>query len=388
MIVWMPFVCYLFVIVKKKGFTLSIFGIWIFFHIVDTFCRYWYFVVTSRVKNGSFYGRHPFHRAFFFLFSHSKSFPMAWSNNAPEDIPPSSPAELAAICDESDQMSSSMEISPSISVCGNIHRASFLPFWRDTLKCGSWHLGVLQDQYKLEFMTEVTPYEEKNNLSARNNPAFVCDQLDAMCSAGIICQVAVKPFCVYPLTVASRELPDGSQKLRLCFDGSRHVNRLLKPMKVKLSHFPKAAEILNPSDYQVSLDLKLFYYHLAIAPEHQKFLGIAIELDDGSRRFNQYTVLAFGIAPAAAIMTSLVKPLIVYLASSGIRITIYIDDAKVNTSSKTLAWQHYQKTIEVFSKAGFVISAEKSDSFSDISQQKLYLRFIMCSVRMLSLIHI
>ena len=223
---------------------------------------------------------------------------MAWSNNAPEDIPPSSPAELAAICDESDQMSSSMEISPSISVCGNIHRASFLPFWRDTLKCGSWHLGVLQDQYKLEFMTEVTPYEEKNNLSARNNPAFVRDQLDAMCSAGLICQVAVKPFCVYPLTVASRELPDGSQKLRLCFDGSRHVNRLLKPMKVKLSRFPKAAEILNPSDYQVSLDLKSFYYHLAIAPEHQKFLGIATELEDGSRRFYQYTVCLLYTSPS------------------------------------------------------------------------------------------
>ena len=266
-----------------------------------------------------------------------------------------------------------MEISPSLSVCGNIHRASFLSFWRDTLKCGTWHLGVLQNQYKLDFVSEVTQYEEKNNLSARNNPAFVRDQLDAMCSAGIVQHVVEKPFCISPLTVASRELPDGSQKLRLCFDGSRHVNLFLKPMKVKLSHFPKAAKILNPGDYQVSLDLKSFYYHLAIAPEHQQFLGIATDLDGGSRRYYQYSVLPFGLAPAAAIMTRLVKPLIAYLSSLGIRVTIYLDDAKVNASSKTLAWQHYQKTIEVFSNAGFVISAEKSDSFSDISQQKLYL---------------
>ena len=133
------------------------------------------------------------------------------------------------------------------------------------------------------------------------------------------------------------------------------------------------------------MDSKSFYYHLAIAPEHQQFLGIATDLDGGSRRYYQYSVLPFGLAPAAAIMTRLVKPLIAYLSSLGIRVTIYLDDAKVNASSKTLAWQHYQKTIEVFSNAGFVISAEKSDSFSDISQQKLYLGFIMCSSRMVAL---
>ena len=81
-------------------------------------------------------------------------------------------------------------------------------------------------------------------------------------------------------------------------------------------------------------------------------------------------------------MTRLVKPLIAHLAGIGIKVSIYLDDAKVNAASEELAWINYQKTKEVFSAAGFVISAEKSDKFSDISQQKLYLGFIMDSVKM------
>ena len=56
-------------------------------------------------------------------------------------------------------------------------------------------------------------------------------------------------------------------------------------MSVKLTHFPKAAELLSEGDFQVSMDLKSFYYHLMIFPPHQTFLGIAADLPDGTRRF-------------------------------------------------------------------------------------------------------
>ena len=100
-----------------------------------------------------------------------------------------------------------------------------------------------------------------------------------MTSSGIVNLVSVKPTCVNPLTVASRDLDTGSRKLRLCWDGSRWINPLLKKMSVKLTHFPKAAELLYEGDYQVSMDLKSFYYHLMIYPPHQTFLGIAADME-------------------------------------------------------------------------------------------------------------
>ena len=285
---------------------------------------------------------------------------------------------------EEELLTPSCEVTPSLSVCANIHQAQFFPFWQDVLKCSPWHTKILKEGYRLDFIDGILPgsYDERNNRSARLEPAFVRDSLDSMSSSNILDQVLEKPTCVNPLTVSARELSPESRKLRLCWDGSRFINPKLKKMSVKLSHFPKAAEILYHGDYQVSMDLKSFYYHLMIYPPHRTFLGIAADFPDGSRRYYQYNVLPFGLAPAAAIMTRLVKPIISYLASLGIRMSIYLDDSKVNAATKALAWEHYQITKEVFRKAGFVISAEKSDEFSDVSQQKLYLGFIMCSVSM------
>ena len=313
-------------------------------------------------------------------FSDSALIPLEPPFPSPEDHQDLSVLSL----EEQELLAPSLEVSPSLSVCGNIHQAQYYPFWTDVLKCGDWHKNILREGLRLDFIDGILPssYDEKNNLSARREPAFLCDSLDSMTSSGILNHVLIKPTCVNPLTVASRELDTGTKKLRLCWDGSRKINPMLKKMSVKLTHFPKAAEILYQGDYQVSLDLKSFYYHLMIYPPHQTFLGIAANMPDGSRRFYQYTVLPFGLAPAAAIMTRIVKPILAYLASLGIRASIYLDDLKINAATKSLAWEHYQITRSVFRRAGFVISVEKSDEFSDISQQKMYLGFIMDSVKM------
>ena len=164
----------------------------------------------------------------------------------------------------------SLEVHASLSVCGNIHDPSVFPFWRDVLRCSSWHLGILSQGLKLDFVGDVLPgpYYEKNNRSARDNPSFVNDSLFSMSSANVLEEVFVKPHCVNPLTVSTRELPSGADKLCLCWDGSRFINPLLKTMGVKLCHFPLAAELLYEGDYQVSMDMKSFYYHLMIFPAH------------------------------------------------------------------------------------------------------------------------
>ena len=70
-------------------------------------------------------------------------------------------------------------------------------------------------------------------------------------------------------------------------------------------------------------------------------------------------------------MTRIVKPILAYLASLGIHASIYLDDLKINAATKAQAWEHHQITKNVFRQAGFVISVEKSDEFSDMSQQKI-----------------
>ena len=165
--------------------------------------------------------------------------------------------ELDILDFEDELLGPAFEVAPSLSVCGNIHQARFFPFWEDVLKCGPWHKNILKEGLKLDFIDGILPepYEERNNKSARLEPAFVCDSLDSMSSANVLEPLTEKPVCVNPLTVASRELAQGSRKLRLCWDGSRYINPKLKKLSVKLTHFTKACLLYtspSPRDRQKS----------------------------------------------------------------------------------------------------------------------------------------
>ena len=156
---------------------------------------------------------------------------------------------------EEELLTPACEVLPSLSVCANIHQAQFFPFWEDVLNCSNWHKKILKEGYRLDFIDGTLPgsYDERNNRSARLEPAFVRDSLDSMSSSCILDHVLEKPTCVNPLMVSARELVPGSKKLRLCWDGSRFINPLLKKMSVKLTHFSKAADLLYHGDYQVFL---------------------------------------------------------------------------------------------------------------------------------------
>ena len=118
-------------------------------------------------------------------------------SSSPEDL-----SDLSALSlEEENLLAPSLEVFPSLSVCGNIHQAQYFPFWTDVLKCGAWHRNILREGLRLDFIDGILPsdYDERNNLSARREPAFVCDSLDSMSSSGIINHVLASTLSPSPL---------------------------------------------------------------------------------------------------------------------------------------------------------------------------------------------
>ena len=113
-------------------------------------------------------------------------------NEDPTDNGVFSSSDLDPLEDE--LLGPSFEVSPSLSVCGNIHQAQYFPFWEDVLKCGSWHKNILKEGLCLDFIDGVLPgpYDERNNRRARLEPAFVRDSLDSMSSSNILEQLSEK----------------------------------------------------------------------------------------------------------------------------------------------------------------------------------------------------
>ena len=85
--------------------------------------------------------------------------------------------------------------------------------------------------------------------------------------------------------------------------------------------------------------------------------------------------MPFGLASAVQLLARLTKPICIFLAKEGIRLSIYIDDGWILALLRELAIQHLQRVLSVMQQAGFVFSIEKSDTPEDISQKKKHLGF-------------
>jgi len=168
---------------------------------------------------------------------------------------------------------------------GSIHNSEVFSFWKEDLKASPWVLELLQKGYKLPFISLPGHYEERNNASARAEPAVVSKLVKEMIDLKIVKLLDEKPHCVSPLGLVKKLNEDGSIKYRLVFDASRCVNLHLEEKHVTLAHLEKALEMTKRDDFQSIFDLQSCYYHVKIFEDHQKYLGASCKLEGQKRYF-------------------------------------------------------------------------------------------------------
>ncbi len=73
----------------------------------------------------------------------------------------------------------------------------------------------------------------------------------------------------------------------------------------------------------MTFDLRSGYHHVDIHPDFVKYLGFSW-IFNGIRRFFVFRVLVFGLSPAPFVFTKMLRNLVLYWRSLGIKIVIYI----------------------------------------------------------------
>ena len=260
---------------------------------------------------------------------------------------------------------------------GGIHQPKAIQFWSSELKANQWVLEVLENGYVIPFEKEPSQYEEDNNKSAKMNAQFVRTTLTELEKIGVVKFVDEKPFCVSPLTVATKNEPDGSKKLRLCWDGSRCVNKFLTHSKVTLSHLQRALEMTSQNDFQVKYDLKSAFHHIKIHASHTKYLGAAFTTEAGKKQYLVFLYLPFGLGSAVHCITKLLKPIVAYLHTKGIRNSIFVDDGRILARNQEEAENARKLAYHVLDQAGWTLEKQKSDGEGQASQSKEYLGFVI-----------
>jgi hypothetical protein len=220
-------------------------------------------------------------------------------------------------------------------------------------------------------------YREKNNKSARNEAAYVLEEVDRLVKAGQVVEVKTAPRCTNPLSVAFKINTDGTIKKRLVIDLSRWVNKFVIPNRFRMTQFKDVLEQSVKGDYQSVYGISKAYHHIRLHPDSYELVGFCVEDLEGVEHYYHYVVVVFGLGPAGQALGRLMRPLLRYLTLQGIRNLVYVDDGHVAAALKANVDRDYATTLKTFKLAGFLVAKEKSDAPGCSAQRKEYLGFVI-----------
>ena len=229
-----------------------------------------------------------------------------------------------------------------------------LTFWAEELKANKTILKVIEQGYRLDFEELPAGKEFGNNFSALKHPDFVQSEILNLLNTGRVRETTAKPFIVNPLTVSVN--PDES--LRLILD-LRYVNGFLRQEYVRYDDWRVFIDYLEKDSWCFKFDLKSGYHHIDIHEDFFQYLGFAWDFG-GVVRYFVFTVLVFGLSPAARIFTKVLKPVATYLRNWGLNLAVYLDDGAGTERSQSEARDSANRVFDTLIKSGFVINDKKS----------------------------
>ena len=108
-----------------------------------------------------------------------------------------------------------------------------------------------------------------------------------------------------------------------------------------------------------SFDLRSAYHQVPVNEQYTKYLGFAIELADGRKKYYKYRMLPFGLNDAARVLTKLMRSPLERWRSMGIKCFIHLDDGFKFTSSKEATLEASKVVRDDLMRYGLLISESK-----------------------------
>jgi hypothetical protein len=182
------------------------------------------------------------------------------------------------------------------------------------------HLGWIGFGVPLHFVTAKppAPIAFRNHRSAMEEAAFVDAEHEANSAAGSYVEVhreQLRGIC--PLQVEK----NSSGKLRLCQD-LRWINGHLPNVEFRMeSLHTELGDVVQPADKLLTTDIEKAYYCLPLHPDAQAYLGW-----QWRGKYYMPTCLVFGLSTAPRIFTKIMRPMMAFMRSLGVRVLGMIDD--------------------------------------------------------------
>ena len=251
----------------------------------------------------------------------------------------------------------------TVSVKGRLR--SRVEYWRGVLGASEFVCGIISEGYRLPFVYLPESKVFNNHSSTGLYSDFVSIAVDSLYEGGCVRKVAVQPRVCSPLLVVTSR--SGKQRLVV---NLRYINRFLWKDKFKYEDIHTAMAYFEKDSFVNTFDLKSGYHHVDIHEDFQSYLGFRW---DG--QYYVFSVLPFGLATACYIFTKVLRPVVKFWRSKGIKAVLYIDDGVIISHDVQDALENISIIQGSLSEAGFVVNEEKS--CWELSQVGRWLGFVI-----------
>jgi len=181
-----------------------------------------------------------------------------------------------------------------------------------------WVLRILEEGYRLPFITQPRPAVMKNHRSAETHSSFVQSAIQELVSAG-----SARPVTSAEATIVSPLGVVEGKKLRLILD-LRVLNKSLATFRFRCDGLDCLAEMYRKGDYVVQFDLKSAYHHIDMWPPHCQYLGFRWR-----GQTYVFCSLPFGLSTAPYCFNKVTRVLVKHWRGKGYRCFLFYDDGSL-----------------------------------------------------------
>ena len=228
----------------------------------------------------------------------------------------------------------------------NLH--SNLENWK-SLGASDTVLSWIEHGVKFPLIGDISSFELPNGNFSAKQETFLNSEINNLLLLGCIERVPSKPKCVSPISC----VPKKNGKFRLVTD-LRHINTHSQPPKVKYDDINTVISVVKPKDYIVTTDLQNVFFHVPVHIDHQTLLGFKFK-----SHYYIWTVLPFGHNCSPFFFSKILRPVVSYLRSRGLRLVLYVDDF-VLFAPRDAIFEHKQLLLTTLEQLGWIVNFEKS----------------------------
>ena len=238
--------------------------------------------------------------------------------------------------------------SSATTSAGNLTR--FASNW-DSFCNNAFILRIIHEGYKIQLIDDNISLPIVISTPSKLKKPILAAEIKSYLESGTI--DVIEP---HDTDIVSRVFtvpkPDGS--FRMIIDLSL-LNLKVSKSSFRMEDKEVIKELIKNNDYLVSIDLKNAFHLISLHNDSKRLT--AFELD-GIRYCFQ--VLPFGLTSSPRIFSKILKPVISYLRTLGIRITHYLDDILICASSYSSCLNDLHSALSLLQSLGFVVNFKKS----------------------------